>query len=103
MRIPGAVVRLHAPAIATIAENAAHTAAVALRRERDIATALEAEHNRCVALEPGLFDRRVERFAAAQSLAIDDALERCRRRIAALSQLSSLRLQAAELVFGAFV
>jgi len=102
-RIPDALVRLRQPEIATIVENAANIAAVALRREHDIAAALDAEHNSRLALEPGLFDRRVERLASAQSAAVDHALERCRRHIAALSQASSLRLQAAELVFGAFV
>jgi superfamily II DNA or RNA helicase len=102
-RVPDAVARLHAPAIAAVVENAAHTAAVALRREHDIARALEIERRSRVVLEPGLFDRRTERLASARSLAIEEALDRCRRHSATLFQLSALRLHAAELVFGVFV
>ena len=101
--IPDALVQRHATGIATIVKHAMSTTVVALRREGDIAAALEAQHHSRLALEPGLFDTRVERLAAARSVAIEEALERCRRHIADLSQLSSLRLQAAELVFGAFV
>jgi SNF2 family DNA or RNA helicase len=101
--VPAAVVQLHAPAIATIVENAARTAGVALRREHDLVRTLEGHQRSRRVLEPGLFDRRPERLASAQSLAIDEALDRCHRHIAALSQFSALRLQAAELVFGAIV
>ena len=74
-----------------------------LRREHDIVTTLEGHQRNRGGLEPGLFDRRAERLASAQSMAIDEALERCQRHIADLSRFSALRLQAAELVFGALV
>ena len=101
--VPGALAELHASAIAAVVEQAASTAALALRREHDIVRTLEGRNRKRIALEPGLFDRRIERLASAQSLAIDEALDRCQRHTATLSQLSTLRLQAAELVFGAFV
>ena len=100
--VPDALARLHASAIGRSVNDAARTAAVALRREHEIVKALEVRHRNGVVLEPGLFDRRVERQASAQSLATKEALDRCQRHMATLSQLSTLKLQAAELVFGAF-
>jgi superfamily II DNA or RNA helicase len=101
--IPDAVVRLHPPVIASVVEIAARTAAVALRRELDIVRTLEGHQRSRRVFEPGLFDKRTERLASAQSLAISEALDRCQRHIADLSRFSALRLQGAELVFGAFV
>jgi hypothetical protein len=102
-RLPDIITTLHAAAIARVRETAAHIAGSAIKRERDIAAALEAQSSCRVPLEPGLFDRRRERLAASQSLVLDEALERCRRHVAATARRSGLRLQAAELVFGAFV
>jgi hypothetical protein len=101
--LPDIITTLHAGAIAGIRETAAHIAGIAIKRERDIAAALEAQRGCRVPLEPGLFDRRRERLAASQSLVLDEALERCRRHVAAAARRSDLSLQAAELVFGALV
>jgi superfamily II DNA or RNA helicase len=101
-RIPAAVVRLHAAEIDRLTDDARRLAGVALRRERDIRDALELRIRHRTVLEPGLFDRRAERTATAQSLVLSEALERCSRHIADLTRLAGLRLQTAELLFGAF-
>jgi len=60
----------------------------ALERENAIARALERHHARLAAalLQGGLFDRRIEREAAAQRELLEMALTRCRTRIDELRQ-----------------
>ena len=63
-------------------------AAIALERERAIATALERQRARMAAslLQGGLFDRRIEREAVAQRELLDHALSRCHTRIEELQR-----------------
>ena len=49
--------------------------------------------------QPGLFDRRAERAAAAQNATLDDALERCAQRLAELARSDSVSVNR-RLVFG---
>lgn len=60
--------------------------ALAAARERAIFSALEDGHARMAAtlLQPGLFDRRVERLSAAQSAVMHEALDQCAARLRAL-------------------
>ena len=69
-------------------------AAVALRRERAIARAIERRHGRMAAglVQGALFDRRAEREAIAQRDVADQALARCRMRIRALERLDEIAL-----------
>jgi hypothetical protein len=71
------------------------------RRERAIVRALQQHHARLSAdlMQRGLFDRRVERAAEAQSALLETALAHCEARIDALSHLSSLHTDELQLVF----
>ncbi len=57
-------------------------------REQAIVTAAQHRHARLAAalIQRGLFDRRTERDAAAQTAALDDTLSRCRVRLAQLAR-----------------
>jgi superfamily II DNA or RNA helicase len=72
------------------------------RREAAIADALRESHARLSAglLQPGLFDRRAERAAAAQATRVDEALERSRTRVDALDRLQRLHCGKRHAVFG---
>ena len=72
------------------------------RREAAIADALRESHARLSAglLQPGLFDRRAERAAAAQATRVDEALERSRTRVDALDRLRRLHCGKRHAVFG---
>jgi hypothetical protein len=64
--------------------EAAHTPrSLAVERERAIAESVRQERARMASflLQPGLFDRRAERAAAAQNATLGEALERCERRL----------------------
>jgi len=63
-----------------------HSLAVA--REQAIAGGLRQQRGRIAAslLQPGLFDRRAERATAAQNATLDEALERCARRLDELAR-----------------
>jgi hypothetical protein len=76
---------------------------VAIAREHAIAAAIAAHRASHVPLEPGLFDRRHERAAATEARLLDEALEYCRRHLATMTRRSGMRLQSAELVFGALI
>jgi hypothetical protein len=69
-------------------------AALALRRERAIAHAIERRHGRMASglLQGALFDRRAEREAFAQREVTDQALARCRARIRALGRLDEMAI-----------
>lgn len=60
---------------------------LAMSREQAIADGLQQQRARLAAslLQPGLFDHRAERVAAAQNATLDQALVRCARRLAELS------------------
>jgi superfamily II DNA or RNA helicase len=66
--------------------------ALAAERERAIMTEVAARHGRMAAslVQPGLFDRRVERAAAAQVEMREQTLVRCRLRLDALDRAGSL-------------
>jgi superfamily II DNA or RNA helicase len=72
------------------------------RRERAIADALRHRHARLSAelLQPGLFDRRAERVAAAQTARVEQALARSRDRLDALARLQRLRCGDNRLLLG---
>ena len=73
-----------------------------LSREEALSTALRAAHARLSAqlLQLGLFDRRNERAAAAQSVLLDEALARSAARSNELLERQRLRVESSELVFG---
>ncbi len=71
-------------------------------REEAIAAALRADHGRLAAnlLQGSLFTRSEERLAAAQAQQLDEALERCRSRLADLAGSLRVRLDFCGLSFG---
>ena len=75
------LVDLHTPSLRT-------AAAIALERERAISFAVGRQHARMAAslLQVGLFDRRIEREAAAQRELLEQALSRCHARIEELQR-----------------
>jgi hypothetical protein len=75
---------------------------LAIRRERSMLQALRDSHARLSAalLQPGLFDRRAERAAAAQSARVEEAVERSRMREMALERWRCLRVDSSALLFG---
>ena len=70
-------------------------------RERAIAESLRQQRARIAAslLQPGLFDRRAERAAAAQNATLDEALDRCARRLDDLSRYDAVSIDR-RLAFG---
>jgi len=76
---------------------------LATRREHAIAWALEVQRARVSAalLQPGLFDRRTERAAAAQSAILDEALARCSTRLDELARSGQPVMFRHRLAFGA--
>jgi superfamily II DNA or RNA helicase len=73
-----------------------------IRREEAIARRLRERHARLSAtlLQPGLFDKRVDRMAGDRHEALQEALSRSSLRIAHLSGLRALRVDGPTLVFG---
>jgi superfamily II DNA/RNA helicase len=71
------------------------------RREHAIREALQGRHARLAAalLRPGLFDRRVDRAAAAQAALLAEALSRCDARLGELDALAAPRIDECRLVF----
>ena len=71
-----------------VAQTLRESAALAVARERAIARDITARHARMAAdlLQPGLFDRRTERQAAAQREVVDLALAHCHDRLAELER-----------------
>ena len=71
------------------------------QRELDLMDVLRHEHARLSArlLQPGLFDHRANRAAAAQAAMRDAALEHCRERLKQLRACEDLRLGHCELAF----
>jgi len=74
---------------------------LAVHRERAIVDALTTNRARLAAtlLQRGLFDRRDERAAAAQTAVVDEALGRCAARIGELDRLERIAAEPAELRF----
>jgi superfamily II DNA or RNA helicase len=75
--------------------------ALAVARERAIAEGLRQQRARIAAslLQPGLFDRRAEQAAAAQNATLDEALDRCARRLDELARYTGVSVDR-RLVFG---
>jgi superfamily II DNA or RNA helicase len=75
---------------------------LAIRRERSMLHALRESHARLSAsvLQPGLFDRRAERAAAAQTAQVEQGVERSRAREAVLERWRCLRADDDGIVFG---
>lgn len=76
---------------------------VAVRRERAIAEHLQQQRARLATslLQPGLFDHRAERVAAAQNAVLDEALGRCTLRLAELDRQHRITCERPRLAFGA--
>jgi hypothetical protein len=82
-RLDHAVAATAPTMLAALTDSLAAPMDLAARREQAIADGITAERARLAAvlLQPGLFDRRAERFGAAQGAVLDEALERCRSRL----------------------
>lgn len=76
---------------------------LAERRERAIAEGLRQHRARLATmlLQPGLFDRRAERAAAAQNATLDEALDRCAARLHELARGDEVAIDR-RLAFGLF-
>ena len=74
---------------------------LARRREQAIAATLETQRARLAAtlLQRSLFDRRSERAFAAQEAVLDEALGRCRARVAEIEASANLAAEPARLAF----
>jgi hypothetical protein len=96
------VANYHAQALATVAAQIAPWLELSRRREEAIARAVHDNHARLSVrlLQPGLFDRRAERVAAAQAARVHEALLRSRDRLHALDRLRRLRCGERRLLFG---
>jgi len=70
-------------------------------REHSLASVLQSRHARLSAglLQRGLFDRRDEHLASAQTSLLEEALSQSARRLRELGGFDNLRIDAAELVF----
>jgi hypothetical protein len=70
-------------------------------RERSLASVLRSRHARLSAglLQRGLFDRRDEHLAFAQTSLLEEALSQSANRLRELGGFDNLRIDAAELVF----
>ena len=91
----------HGRALASVAAEIAPWLELSLRREEAIVRALRERHARLSAglLQPGLFDRRAERAAAAQAARVDEAMVKSRVRLDALEWLRRLRCGERRLLF----
>ena len=92
----------HEQALASIAAEIAPWLELSHRREAAIARSIDEDHARLSAkmLQPGLFDRRAEKVAAAQAACVDEAIARSRDRVDALDRLRQLRCGERRLLFG---
>jgi len=92
----------HARALASVTAQIAPWLELSRRREDAIARAVHESHARLSAklLQPGLFDRRTERVAAAQAARVHEAMLRSRDRLHALDRLRRLRCGERRLLFG---
>ena len=91
----------HDHALALIVSEIARWLELSQRREEAIVRALRDRHARLSAglLQPGLFDRRAERAAAAQAVRVDEAMAKLRVRLNALDQLRRLHCGERRLLF----
>jgi hypothetical protein len=91
----------HRRALASIVAEIAPWLELSRHREEAIVRALRDSHARLSAglLQPGLFDRRAERAAAAQAARVDEAMVKSRVRLDALDQLRRLHCGERRLLF----
>jgi hypothetical protein len=94
-----AVEQAHAKALADVKSALRPWVSLALRREQDIAEELERTRARLAARQPGLFDRRADRAAGAQTAILTDALSQCTDRLGYLARLRVPARGAHALVF----
>jgi superfamily II DNA or RNA helicase len=87
------------------AEQIGRAIDLGVAREQAIVAAVRLRHARVAAdlLQPGLFDRRAERQAAAQTAVLEEALGRCHARLEALGRLKTLRVEPPTLRFAALL
>jgi hypothetical protein len=78
---------------------------LAARRERAIEHVLASRQARLSAavMQRGLFDRRSERAATAQSAVLEEALERCRVRLRQIASAEAVSVEEASLAFAVLV
>jgi superfamily II DNA or RNA helicase len=95
-------VRHHGLTLEALTRSIAPWLTLATRREHAIAAALRTRHARLSAalVQPGLFDRRADRAAAAQSALLERALERSMARLSWLDRLRHLRADDRSIAFG---
>jgi predicted Fe-S protein YdhL (DUF1289 family) len=92
----------HERTLASVATEIGAWLELSRRREAAIMRAVGENHARLSArmLQPGLFDRRAERVAAAQAARVEEAIVRSRDRLDALDRLQRLRCGERRLLFG---
>jgi superfamily II DNA or RNA helicase len=92
----------HGQVLATTSSAVEAWLNLAIRREEAIVDALHESHARLSAalLQPGLFDRRAERVAAAQAARVQEAVERSRTRLSTLARWRCLRADGQTVLFG---
>jgi hypothetical protein len=75
---------------------------LATQRERAIAREIERQRGRLAGslVQPGLFDRRAERAAAARNAVLDEAFGHCTRRLAELASQKRISFDRPRLAFG---
>ncbi len=102
----GHSLRLHAEEVAeALRTELARPAGRSMEREEAILEKLRERHARMATnlVQPGLFDRRVDRLALEYHEALQEALSRSSARIAHLAGLSELQAEAPILVFALLV
>jgi hypothetical protein len=102
-RLVSAVHAAERERLADLAAGLAAGFAVLARRERAIVRALEASQARLAGslLQPGLFDRRIERAANAQAALMDEALSQAAARILDLEGTARPLIDQRRLLFAA--
>ena len=92
----------HRHGLATLSTTLHPSILLLTRRENAIIDALRQQHARLSLslLQPGLFDRRAERAAAAQAAIVDAAVRASLARLQALGRLRDLHEGAREIAFG---
>jgi superfamily II DNA or RNA helicase len=96
------IARHHAEVLAATSAEINRWAKLAIDREEALLRTLDATQGRLSAalVQPGLFDRRAERAAAAQATRIEEAAARSRTRLAAIARWRDLHAGECTLLFG---
>jgi len=94
--------RQHDAVVASASAEVARWLDLAERRELAIVTGLRDSHARLSAtlLQPGLFDRRAERAAAAQASRVEEAVQQSRTRLKLLARARRLHAADRTLILG---